>query len=206
MSYAQPALGSRSYIAVSLVVLVHAVMLYVLRNGLEHSSLELPTGPVLAEVIDEPQIKPAEPPPPPPTFQPVRLDPVPEPDIAIDLPPDSGQAITLPIAPEVAAQPARSAAPEIIPPRIDQSRSEMMPMYPPTSKRLGEQGRVLLMVHVLADGKPAEVRLERSSGFDRLDQAAVAHVLRAWHFIPARSAARAIDYWGEFAVTFRITQ
>jgi protein TonB len=181
-------------------------MLYVLRNGLQHSSFELPTGPVLAELIDEPQIKPVEPPPPPPMFQPVRLDPVPEPEIAIDLPPDSGQAITLPAAPEVAASPARSGLPEIIPPRIDQNRSEMMPMYPPTSKRLGEQGRVLLMVHVLADGKPAEVQLERSSGFDRLDQAAVAHVLRAWHFVPARSGSRAIDFWGEFAVTFRITQ
>ena len=205
MSYARPAFGSRSFMGAAIVLLIHVVMLYVLRNGLEHSTLQLPTGPVLAELIDEPQIKPAEPPPPPPTFQPVRVDPVPAPEIAIDLPPDSGQAITLSSTSQVAA-PEVSPPPEITPPRIDQKRSEMIPMYPPTSKRLGEQGRVLMLVHVLADGSPAEVRLERSSGFDRLDQAAVAHVLRAWHFVPARSGSRAIDYWGEFALTFRLTQ
>lgn len=204
MSYNQRLLGSRYLIGASTVLLVHAVMLYVLRNGLEHSTFQLPAGPVLAELIDEPEIKLAEPPPPPPTFQPVRVDPVPAPEIAIDLPADSGQAITLSTVPEVAAASAPLPS-EIVPPRIDQTRSEMMPLYPPTSKRLGEQGRVLMLVHVLADGRAGDVRLERSSGFDRLDQAALAHVLRAWHFIPARDGSRAIDSWGEFAVTFRIT-
>ena len=61
---------------------------------------------------------------------------------------------------------------------------------------------MLLLVHVMRSGKPAEVKLSHSSGFERLDQAAIAHVQRAWHFIPARSASDTVDSWGEFAVTF----
>jgi periplasmic protein TonB len=206
MSYTQPAIGPRSVVAISFVVLIHAVMIYVLRNGLEHSQLMLASGPVFAELIDEPQIEPAQPPPPPPSFQPVHVDAVPEPEIAIDLPADSGQAITVPTSTPAPAPVARTAAAEIVPPRIDQNRSDMTPSYPPTSKRLGEQGRVLLLVHVTRNGKAAEVKLARSSGFERLDQAAVAHVQRAWRFVPARSGSETVDSWGEFAVTFRLIQ
>ena len=205
MSYTQPAIGSRSIVGIAFVVLIHAIMLYVLRTGLEHSSLMLTTGPVLAELIDEPQIEPAQPPPPPPTLQPVHVDTVPEPEIAIDFPVESGQAITLPTSTPAPA-PVRTAAAEIVPPHIDQNRSDMMPSYPPTSKRLGEQGRVLLLVHVMRNGKAAEVKLTHSSGFERLDQAAIAHVQRAWRFVPARSGGDTVDAWGEFAVTFRIIQ
>src|SRR5882672_6843649 len=205
MSYAQPALGPRSVIGIALVALVHGVMLYVLCNGLEHSPLTFVSGPVFAELIDEPQLEPREPPPPPPVLHPVHVDTVLEPEIAIDLPADSGQGITLSTAPPTPAPAARSTATDIIPPRIDQKRSEMMPMYPPTSRRLGEEGRVLLLVHVLANGTAAEIKLERSSGYERLDQAAIAHVQRSWHFVAARSGGSAVDYWGEFALTFRLT-
>ena len=206
MSYAQPAIGSRSVVGISFVVLIHAVMIYVLRSGLEQSSLMLAAGPVFAELIDEPPIEPAEPPPPPPSLQPVHVDTVLEPEIAIDLPAESGQAISLPTTSPVAAPAIQTTAAEIIPPHIDQDRSDMMPSYPPTSKRLGEQGRVILLVHVTRNGKAAEVKLARSSGFERLDQAAITHVQRAWHFVPARSGGDTVDAWGEFAVTFRLIQ
>ncbi len=206
MSYAQPAIGPRSIVGISFVVLIHAIMIYVLRSGLEHSPLMLAAGPVFAELIDEPQVEPAQPPPPPPSFQPVHVDTVTEPEIAIDLPAESGQGITLSTSTPAPTPAARTTATEIIPPRIDQNRSDMMPSYPPTSKRLGEQGRVLLLVHVMRNGKAAEVKLTHSSGFERLDQAAIAHVQRAWRFVPARSGSETVDSWGEFAVTFRLIQ
>lgn len=206
MSYAQPAIGPRSIIGISFVVLIHAIMIYVLRSGLEHSPLMLAAGPVFAELIDEPQVEPAQPPPPPPSLQPVHVDTVPEPELAIDLPAESSQGITLATSTPAPSPAGRPAATEIIPPRIDQNRSDMMPSYPPTSKRLGEQGRVLLLVHVMRNGKAAEVKLTHSSGFERLDQAAIAHVQRAWRFVPARSGSETVDSWGEFAVTFRLIQ
>ena len=123
MSYAQPVIGPRSIAGISFVVLIHAIMLYVLRSGLEHSSLMLATGPVFAELIDEPQIEPAQ--PPPPALQPVHVDTVPEPEIAIDFPVESGQAITLPTSTPAPAPAVRTAAAEIVPPHIDQNRSDM---------------------------------------------------------------------------------
>jgi protein TonB len=206
MTYAHPTLGPRAYVGISCVVLIHGLMIYVLRNGLEHSALALVTGPVIAELIDEPQVEPRDPPPPPPTVQPVHVDTVIAPEISIDLPAESTQAITLANAAPAQPAVARAVAPDITPPHIDQKRSEMMPLYPPTSRRLGEEGRVLLLIHVLANGRPDEIKLERSSGFERLDEAAIAHVQRAWHFVPARSGGNAVDYWGEFALTFRLTQ
>jgi protein TonB len=188
------------------VVLIHVVMLHVLRSGLEHSSTMLSAGPVLAELIDEPRVEPTQPPPPPPTFQPIRVDTVPQPEIAIDLPTESARAITLSSAPAARTPSQQTATPATIPPRIDQDRSDMMPSYPPTSKRLGEQGRVVLLVYVTRNGRAGEVKLERSSGFERLDQAAIAHVQRAWRFVPAQTGSNIVEAWGEFAVTFRLIQ
>ena len=45
------------------------------------------------------------------------------------------------------------------------------PRYPPLSRRMGEQGRVLLRVHVSTGGSAMEVALHKTSGFDRLDRA-----------------------------------
>ncbi len=66
------------------------------------------------------------------------------------------------------------------------------PDYPPLSRRLREQGEVLLRVRVRADGTPADVELETSSGFPRLDQSAIAAVKR-WRFVPARLGNEAVE-------------
>ena len=49
----------------------------------------------------------------------------------------------------------------------------------------GESGRVVLDVEVLASGEAGVVRVEESSGYDILDQAALESVKR-WRFVPAR--------------------
>jgi len=46
------------------------------------------------------------------------------------------------------------------------------PVYPRESQRRREHGTVILRVLVDADGRPAQVQVERSSGFERLDDAA----------------------------------
>ncbi|WP_300452496.1 TonB family protein [Accumulibacter sp.] len=66
------------------------------------------------------------------------------------------------------------------------------PVYPIASRRLGEEGRVLLRVRVSAQGWPAEVDVKQSSGFPRLDQAARAAVQR-WRFVPARQGTEAVE-------------
>jgi len=59
------------------------------------------------------------------------------------------------------------------------------PVYPAMSKRLGEQGKVVIKVVVGADGLPKQADIRRSSGFDRLDEAARDAMLRC-RFSPGK--------------------
>ena len=66
------------------------------------------------------------------------------------------------------------------------------PVYPPMARSMGEEGKVVLRVKVSAQGLPINVDIKQSSGFQRLDEAALAAVER-WHFIPARQGDEPID-------------
>lgn len=66
------------------------------------------------------------------------------------------------------------------------------PVYPASSRRLGEEGRVLLRIRVSAQGLPTSVEIKQSSGFRRLDEAARAAVER-WRFIPAKRGAEDVE-------------
>lgn len=76
------------------------------------------------------------------------------------------------------------------------------PGYPIQSRRLGEEGEVLLRVLVSSQGSPKQVELLRSSGFPRLDEAAREAVAK-WRFIPGRLGGVAVEAWIEVPVTFR---
>ena len=68
------------------------------------------------------------------------------------------------------------------------------PEYPPVSRRMGEQGHLLLQVELDEIGHVASARIKESSGFKRLDEAGLAAV-RQWHCnAPTRngSAVRAV--------------
>lgn len=66
------------------------------------------------------------------------------------------------------------------------------PVYPPMSRRLKEEGGVLLRVRVSAQGMALDVEIEQSSGSPRLDEAARSAVAQ-WRFIPARQGSEAIE-------------
>ena len=61
-----------------------------------------------------------------------------------------------------------------------------LPPYPLVARRLGMEGVVLLEVVVAADGRAADVRIARSSGYPALDESALATVRDRWRFVPAR--------------------
>ncbi len=101
-------------------------------------------------------------------------------------------AQSAPPAPPVQAQ-AKEAPAAIVPPRFDAAYlSNPAPEYPRLSRRMGEEGRVLLKVQVGADGRPTDVSIFKSSGFPRLDESARDTVLRSWRFVPARQADQAV--------------
>lgn len=78
------------------------------------------------------------------------------------------------------------------------------PKYPAASRRMGEEGTVALSVHVLATGEVADVRLKKSSGYARLDHAAMAAV-KKWRYRPARQGDTPVACWYTQAVKFSLT-
>jgi len=78
------------------------------------------------------------------------------------------------------------------------------PAYPWISRNRGEQGRVILDVEVTAEGRARAVRVKRSSGSKRLDEAALAAV-RDWRFAPARRGGQAVPGRIDVPITFRLT-
>ena len=77
------------------------------------------------------------------------------------------------------------------------------PEYPPISRRLGEEGKVLLRVRVTPDGRPSAVDIEKSSSFDRLDDAALRSVTR-WRFVPAKRGDEAVEATVIVPIVFRL--
>jgi protein TonB len=77
------------------------------------------------------------------------------------------------------------------------------PVYPPTSRRMGEEGVVRLKVLVDERGRPHDVVVLNSSGFPRLDQAAVEAVHR-WRFEPASDGTHTLSAWSAVSIRFRL--
>lgn len=77
------------------------------------------------------------------------------------------------------------------------------PEYPGMAKRAGEEGRVLLKVLVSAEGEAETVSLEKSSGSERLDNAARDAVSR-WRFVPARKGGQALSAYVIVPIKFSL--
>lgn len=136
--------------------------------------------------------------------------PIPEPTPAApsasaSAPPDTAAVTPTPPANASAPTGASNAPPReapVTPPRTDASHlNNPAPDYPAISRRLGEQGRVLLDVHILPDGRVGDIKLNKSSGYARLDNAALAAV-RNWRYVPAKRGGEPIAYWYVQPVSF----
>jgi protein TonB len=79
----------------------------------------------------------------------------------------------------------------------------VMPQYPVESMRAGEEGAAVLQVLVDESGRASDVRVARSSGYERLDDAAVRAVSR-WQFAPSTQGALAVATWGEMEMRFNL--
>lgn len=66
------------------------------------------------------------------------------------------------------------------------------PVYPRLSRRLGEEGTVELRLKLGPDGRVLDITISSSSGFSRLDDAAV-EAVRAWTFEPATRDGVAVE-------------
>ncbi|MDR6215077.1 energy transducer TonB [Paracidovorax wautersii] len=214
---------SRNAVIAGSVVVLHVAALWALQSGLLRRAAEVI---VPAEVLSEfiaPPAPPAPPPPkpappPPPKPAPPKAAPRPAPmPVAVPSPAPAPNAPTgivepQPPAPPIeapAAPPAPAPAPPAppAPPKIELPSSDAAylnnpkPTYPAISKRLGEQGKVVLRVLIGTDGLPQKVEINKSSGFERLDRQAQDAVMR-WRFVPGKRNGVPETMWNLVPVNF----
>lgn len=75
------------------------------------------------------------------------------------------------------------------------------PPYPPMSKRLNEQGKVVVRVLIGANGEPSNPQILTSSGYDRLDQTAL-ETIKRWRFVPGKRAGVPEAMWFNVPMNF----
>lgn len=108
-----------------------------------------------------------------------------------------------PVRSAPAAEEAKEAP--ITPPNILAAyQDNPPPVYPMRSRRLGEEGEVLLRVHITAGGQVDRITVERSCGHSRLDEAAL-EAVRDWRFAPARRGQQPVAAWVLVPIQFELS-
>jgi protein TonB len=181
--YAPPQTNYRRIGGFAFVVVLHILFFYALQSGLAKTLVDVLKNPFEARVIEELKPESEEPPPPPPKIAAPPPVFVPMPEFAVEST-VTESTITNTTSTKPTAAPPPPKADVIIPPRNNPRRPNARPEYPTMSLRLGEEGVVLLMLTVNEDGRVTEAKVEKSSGFERLDEAAVKEALRSYRFLP----------------------
>jgi protein TonB len=139
--------------------------------------------------------------------------PLPEPIVDTAPASDTSPLITAPEPPVRPADPGTGTGTTAVadpPPagptriaRLD-PRHAALPPYPAASRRLGEEGVVIIHVRIGRDGRVLAATLAQSSGHPRLDAAALAHASATWRFTPALFAGVAVEATRDIKVDFRL--
>jgi len=99
---------------------------------------------------------------------------------------------------------AHSATASPTPPSSDADYlNNPAPRYPAISRRLGEQGKVVIRVLIDENGHPQQGDIHQSSGYARLDQAALAAVMD-WRYVPGRNAGTVQAMWFNVPIQFAL--
>ena len=194
--------------SISFVLLVHfGILAAVLYSPVQQNITT--TLPVIQGIIiaNTPVIE-QTPPPPLPEQKPLpekRKTPLPKAPVSERAP--QVEQTTTPITPSDTPKPSEEPtdAP-ITPPQANASQfNNAAPVYPTQSRRLRETGIVILEVLVKADGSLGDLRLKTSSGYSRLDEAALKAV-KNWHFVAAKRGNETIDFWYELPIEFSLNR
>jgi TonB family protein len=76
---------------------------------------------------------------------------------------------------------------------VAKAATHTVPPYPSQSKELGESGDTLVRVFIGKDGVPVDAKLEKSSGYNRLDNAAVSWVKNTWRWMPPNTDCAVVN-------------
>ncbi len=182
---------------------------------LDLTSVELSFAEDEAEVAPPAPLPPVPPPPPaprPPDARPPEPKPLPLPNLisptpeSVSLPEPPPEPVQLPPPPPPPPSPPPVAAPKQARVQVDKPpspRKAIRPDYPKESRQAGEEGDVVLEIRVTAKGRVDAVQVIASSGFPRLDEAAI-RAAQSARFTPAQSDGRAVASTARLTLTFKL--
>lgn len=159
---------------IGITAALHAVVALAFISVKYAERQESAPAPIVASIIDAPAPTEEAPPmAPPPLVEVTYMLPQPEP-LAFET-----ESITPP--PVTVAAISAPSAQAVVPPMVESVEyvRPPAPVYPRESSRRREYGTVTLRVLVDTIGRPAQVQIERSSGYERLDLAALEAVKKA---------------------------
>jgi periplasmic protein TonB len=171
---------SRRLSVAAAIIAVHAAVLYAAATFAPQIQQAVARMPLSVSFVSQPELRPQRQLPQVAVVAPQPLAQQPELPL-IEIPneaPSPARAITIPTQarPATAQQEDRSV-PKLVS-AVEYVR-EPSPRYPPQSRRLREQGLVVLRVVIDERGAASSIEIETSSGHERLDDAARDAVLRA---------------------------
>jgi protein TonB len=115
--------------------------------------------------------------------------------------PQTAEAMSLP---EEAKKPGlESSSSPGLPDGEASALGKIQPTYPALSRKLGEEGEASFLIDIATDGTVTNVRLDRSSGHERLDEAART-ALSAARFQPAVKGGVPAPSTKRLSVDFRL--
>ena len=177
---------------IGLVVLLHAVLLWAIASGLARKVVRITENTVEAVLMSEaPPPAPVAPKTPPPKT------PAPPPPAQTSTAPAITQATTTPPAAAPTVPAIRTGA--VIQPGAHCAK----PDYPSASRRMEEEGTVTLKFLIGADGRVLQADIEKSSGFNRLDEAA-RNALSKCQFRPGTVDGKPEQSWASIKYTWRL--
>lgn len=191
--------------SIGAILLAHVAALYALVT-FDVIQIAPKKKPLVVDLIAEPPAPPAEKPEP----QPVVIEKVqpmviaPPPIVQTVAPPPPPIAVTtLPPPPKPVAAPAPPAGPVTVGNLDERLLEGRPPRYPMESRRKREQGTVIVRLLIGVDGRVAQISIAQSSGFERLDQAAV-QAIRSWRWQPIIRDGAPVEVRGLYSMPFTL--
>jgi len=206
MSFVESRDPARHLAGFAMVVILHVALVYALINGLARRIVEVVQAPLEVRLLDELKPRVDKPPPPqPPTSAAPPVPFVPIPEVRIETPPESPNAITATSsakpaaeqpAPHPALAPTRTAA-------VVDGRNCDKPEYPPASLRAQETGLVVLRFLIGDDGTVIDSKIDKPSGYRRLDEAA-RKALSLCRFRPGTQDGKPVQSWARIEYLWQL--
>ena len=198
--------SSRSWFMAA-IVLVHLGFFWGLTHGVTVWKLERTSPPfVVVDVPDNPQPPPVQRKPKEPDIGGIFVPtPVHPPVLPHEDEPTAPRQVTSEptTPPTTGATDGPGSAPLIVEPQLDARYPFTEPEYPGSEIRLGHEGTVLLALQILPNGRVGDVRIEESSGYARLDDAA-AREARKWRMQPGTNGGTAMAMWKRVPIKFQL--